>query len=96
VLLLIFPKKIPQETGYPRCPVLPEDIIHIGPDLRITAGGKDRGIQGKVVGGPGIQVSKKRDMREKGVFFRYLVFLVRYAGYPKPVAGISTMCSFRF
>ena len=91
----LFEKNFHKNRITPDVQCLPEDVILIGPDLRITPG-KDRGTQGKVVGGSGIQVSNGHDIRVKAVFFRYLVFLVRYAGYPNPFTDISTMCSFRF
>jgi hypothetical protein len=73
---------------------LPEEVILIGSNLRITPG-KDRGTQGKVVGGSGIQMSNGHGIRVKAVFFRYLVFLVRYPGQPNPFINISSVFSFQ-
>ena len=90
----LFKKNFHKNRVTPDIQCLPEEVILIGSNLRITPS-KDRGTQGKVVGGSGIQMSIGHGIRVKAVFFRYLVFLVRYPRQPNPFTNISSVFSFQ-
>jgi hypothetical protein len=90
----LFEKNFQKNRVTPHIQCLPEEVILIGSNLRITPG-KDRGTQGKVVGGSWIQMSNGHGIRVKAVFFRYLVFLVRYPRQPNPFTNISSVFSFQ-
>ena len=90
----LFEKNFHKNRVTPDIQCLQEEVILICSNLRITPG-KDRGTQGKVVGGSGIQMSNGHGIRVKAVFFQYLVFLVRYPRQPNPFTNISSVFSFQ-
>ncbi len=91
----MFKKNFHKNRVTPDIQCLPEEVILICSNLLITPD-KNRGTQGKVVvGGLGIQMSNGQGIRVKAVFFRYLVFLVRYPKQPNPFINISTVFSFQ-
>jgi len=90
----LFEKNFHKNRVTPDIQCLQEEVILIGSNLRITPG-KDRGTQGKVLGGSWIQMSNGHGIRVKAVFFRYLVFLVRYPRQPNPFTNISSVFSFQ-